>query len=446
MGPTLRVSPGDTLSVKLVNQLPPDDTPYEHNQPGNFNVINLHTHGLHVSPSGNSDNVLLELHPGQEFQYEITIPRDHPAGTFWYHAHVHGSTALHVSSGMAGVIIVEGGIDKLPEIAAAKEQIMLLQQISYDEKGELENYDNFGGGAWAATKRQTTINGQIVPVIRMQPGEIQRWRFIHAGVRETVLLRLKDHQLHEIAVDGLTLGFNLNWEDQPVELEPGYRSDILVRAEALPQGVEEQTYLLVDDPSTATQSLHGIAETEKILARVIVSGTPMNMKMPQDEDLAKYRPHKDIDPAQVTGHQKVEFSVESGIYMVNGKAFTTDHVRTLKLGAVESWTLSTADESTAPNHPYHIHVNPFQYLRKGPDGTEHVVWRDTLMVKKGEPITVYSRYERYIGKFVLHCHILDHEDQGMMEFVEVTHGTTHGEGHAGMGEDHKVKGEKDNER
>ena len=94
-------------------------------------------------------------------------------------------------------------------------------------------------------------------------------------------------------------------------------------------------------------------------------------------------------------------------------------MRRLKLGGVEEWTLRTALTSLAPNHPFHIHVNPFQHTRIGPDGQPETVWRDTVLVRKGKPLTVRTRYVRYTGRFVLHCHMLDHEDQGMMELVEI---------------------------
>src|SRR5690349_12356967 len=114
-GPTLRAKPGDTLYIKMKNSLPPEPHSHagDHNIPHGFNSTNLHTHGLHVSPSDNSDNVFREIGPGQSFDYVIAVPKNHAPGTFWYHAHLHGSTALQVSSGMAGMLIIEGGIDEL---------------------------------------------------------------------------------------------------------------------------------------------------------------------------------------------------------------------------------------------------------------------------------------------------------------------------------------------
>ena len=158
-GPAIIVKPGDTLRVDLINRLDKDDPSCFANPPsglglpagvGCFNTTNLHTHGLHVSPAGNSDNVLLNIAPQTKFPYEINIPADHPSGTFWYHAHRHGSTAMQVASGASGVLVIKGDrpytppspqnpnpiadIDTVLHDAAGaplKEQLFLFQQIAY---------------------------------------------------------------------------------------------------------------------------------------------------------------------------------------------------------------------------------------------------------------------------------------------------------------------------
>jgi len=111
VGSTIVARPGDTLRVRLTNNLPADDPSCQRQQaniniPHCFNSTNLHMHGLWVSPAGNSDNVFLTFRPGMHFEHEYSIPEDHPAGTFWYHPHLHGSTALQVSSGMGGALIL----------------------------------------------------------------------------------------------------------------------------------------------------------------------------------------------------------------------------------------------------------------------------------------------------------------------------------------------------
>jgi FtsP/CotA-like multicopper oxidase with cupredoxin domain len=146
-GPAIEVKPGNTLRIFLDNSLDVKDPscPADgHAGPGCFNTINMHFHGLHVSPTGNSDNVLLNIGPHTKFEYEVNIPADHPSGTFWYHPHRHGSTALQVASGASGALIIRGDrhyvggapgdIDTILHDAAGKpmpEQIFLFQQIPY---------------------------------------------------------------------------------------------------------------------------------------------------------------------------------------------------------------------------------------------------------------------------------------------------------------------------
>ena len=243
MAPTIQVSPGISLSLKVTNNLPQspdcDSHPKDINVPHCFNGTNLHTHGLWVSPSGNSDNVLVDIKPGTSFNYRYDISPDHPSGTFWYHPHRHGSTALQVASGMSGPLIVRG--DRQPSSTktgdidvllkpianqAFNEKILLLQQIPYACSGDESNvqfswkcdpgdigfvesyqqidppkpkepllYRNEDGTVnptWSQSGRHTSVNGNIHPVISTtKTGDIERWRVIHAGNDDTVSIEFR---------------------------------------------------------------------------------------------------------------------------------------------------------------------------------------------------------------------------------------------------------------
>lgn len=430
---------------------------------------------------------MIAINPQKSWEVEISVPTDHPTGTFWYHAHVHGSTALQVSSGMAGAIIIENpddpkSLDSLPEIKAAIEQTLLLQQIVYDEQGQIENYDNFGPGAvkydandgktsyhsgsFARTGRLPTINGQIMPEIVMQPGEVRRWRFIHGGIRETFMVGVTDTDsytyankdprgynkndnwtMNEMAIDGLALGYINGWKE--LELQPGYRADVLVQAPLLKKGEKEKVYYLMDLATSKTDSLLQTAEPAKVLAKIVVRGKAKSMKLPCQANkpcpaMANMRPHKNIEDKELAPTpEKVVFNIAPRIckspgepcdecdpakdedkkkgcktrFMINEIPFSNNNIRklTLTLTTASQWLLS----SNNAVHPFHIHVKPFQLTRKNPLDKDEIVWRDTVLIEKGKPLAIRSRYERYIGKFVLHCHILDHEDQGMMQIVEI---------------------------
>lgn len=530
VGPTIRVRPGDTLYVTLANNLPKNDPscPAEipdHDVPNCFNSTNLHTHGFHVSPAGNSDNVLLSIPPGTAFEYVFNIPKNHPSGTFWYHSHRHGSTALQVSSGMAGALIVTGdrpikdkainGIADIDTILKYKdgrpfdEHILLLEQIAYacgmtpdgkvnwdctNRQGGIEQYgDQFGPGTWPSSGRYTLINGEVQPTWTATTGRIQRWRIIHGGVRDTVLMEISkakpqrqpgglfsfmtkpmsmlqqenwvtencslDHptSVWEFAVDGLT---REKFEEKTVNVfQPGYRSDVLAFFN------EPGTYCVVDEQAKPNQTINQQAKDRRLLALVQVSGSPVpetardylrsqlvaaNADLPASVkaeidklDLTSYAPFENIPAGAVTGQQSLTFFIDTNAnplkFEIDGKSYDPNRIdRTLNLGSVDEWTLT----SQFVNHPFHIHVNPFQIERiVNPQGQPIVdqngvcvdkdsqgnldrqycdqigVFRDTLLVKQNYKITLRSRYDTFIGEFVLHCHILDHEDQGMMQNV-----------------------------
>ncbi|CAO3421821.1 multicopper oxidase family protein [Azospirillum endophyticum] len=233
VAPTIEATPGDTVRITLHNQLPPDpnctnQAAADINTPHCFNGTNLHSHGVWVSPTGNSDNVLVSINPGVDFEYEYNIPADHPAGTFWYHPHRHGSTALQVGSGMAGALIIRGDRPPTPEAngdldtlltspkgVAMTERVLLFEQIPYactkdgklkykddgktidwscapGEVGEVVSYDQFAPGTWEQSGRFTTVNGRVRPIFaNAKTGEPERWRLIHGGVRSPITVEFR---------------------------------------------------------------------------------------------------------------------------------------------------------------------------------------------------------------------------------------------------------------
>jgi FtsP/CotA-like multicopper oxidase with cupredoxin domain/peroxiredoxin len=467
VGPTLRCRPGDLLRITLENQLPAEPyMPGEMNMLHSFNVTNLHTHGLHVSPSGNSDNVLLQVQPQSAQRYEIAIPKDHPCGTFWYHAHQHGSTAAQVGSGMSGALIIEGGLDALDGLRGITDRVLLLQQIPYvlppnaPAKGVIEAEfadQHFGPGTWDKLGRYTTINGQRMPVIRMRPGAVERWRFIDSAVREVIEPRIvlqersnpdapESIPMHEIAVDGLPLG-RIAQRDQ-LDLWPGYRSDVLVKA---PEAAAGAQYILYD--RRVVDHKDADREDRHYLALISIEGAPQPMPLPDEWPMKKLRPAS-IKPESVTGRQFASYGIvkqgnDSLAFTVDRKTFGDDEARKLWLGEVHEWTLTSRNpiaHGAAVSHPFHIHVNPFEVFsilnEKGEEqldidpktGLPLPLWRDTVILHENWKVSARTRYEHFDGVFVQHCHILDHEDQGMMELVEISKPPSDTGGHASAGQ------------
>ena len=560
VAPTIALYPSQSVRIRLHNQLPvedPTDCPRPegraHTVPNCLNTTNLHFHGLHVSPTGNSDNVLLELPPGQNFEYEVNVPVDHPAGTFWYHSHRHGSTAAQVSSGMVGALIVKGrrtldertqngGIADIDTILKnttggdLKESVILLQQIAYacfddptddtvttkqtgdgksvwycppGKAGEVKYYSTqFGPGTWRSSGHFTTVTGKLQPQFgEWKPGEgdpigageIQRWRIIHAGVRDTVALQIikgtnVDPDLAAAPIGALEQS---NWVDQHCKsgdvvpqwefaldgltrkrattktlniVQPAYRSDVLI---AFPS---DELYCVLDQSvqqSSVVNPGPGQKDTRLLAFVKVTGGTPVqgdlkayiadsliaaNPTMPaavaqqlRDDDLAAFAPNTDLSQQPVARSREVTFNIAFPVgaplrFELNGALYDPSRVDFKPvLGTTEDWDVT----STLAAHIFHIHVNPFQIMdikdAKGvsifaPDGhctdldlkdkqAKQVpdpqycdlkgVFRDTIFVKQDYHILLRTTYARYIGEYVLHCHILDHEDQGMMLNVEV---------------------------
>jgi FtsP/CotA-like multicopper oxidase with cupredoxin domain len=415
VGPTLRCRAGDVIEIDLLNQLPPEAPAHHGNGPHAFNTTNLHTHGLHVSPAGESDNVLIEVPPGQRQHYRFEIPKDHPAGTFYYHPHKHGSTAMQLASGMAGALIVEGDVDRLPEIAAARERVLVLQQIPYNQRSRTIEWRDL---LFTDAHTPTTVNGRAKPRLELRPGEVERWRLVHAGVKVPFAVFLVDGSgrqlpLQQIAVDGITTGRLEPLAE--IELGPGNRADVLVQVQA------PGSYHLVSREIV----LRDLPVQRQVLAAVDVKGTPAAMRLPREAELASLAPRKTLAQVPHPGRQVVELWLDGDLPKVNGQPFDARNPpRRLKLGSVDEWTITVL--GTGLNiHPFHLHTNPFEVLAVNGRRLAHPVWRDTVLVASRvaaypvKEVVFRTQYRDFTGKSMLHCHNALHEDMGMMQLVEV---------------------------
>lgn len=520
VAPTIRIAPGRKLTIDLHNRLEACTAEAIAKQRC-FNDTNLHTHGLWVSPAGNSDNVLISISPGERFRYEYEISADHPAGTFWYHPHRHGSGYVQVGSGMAGALIVTG--DRKPTLTSPgdvdillkdqtgvsfPERVMLFQQIQYaclDEKGEIEGRkekedyirpwtcaagrvgriespDN--DWDWQFSGRFTGINGKVQPrLAEARTGQFERWRLIHAGTREPVRMQLRrladsapdlrdvkgeDQEqwisryctgapllMWQIALDGLTRSAARKTDG--AVLFAGDRMDVItrfptagryclihdarrlaekplpLRALAVIQAVGDAGESAVADENmllgsilqqAAERSLPG-AVNARIRARVITD-------LRDGLKLSSFVWHKPIADDEVTGYREAILNIletsKGPFFHVNGRPY--DHRRmdmVLPLGKAEEWHAI----ALLGHHPLHIHVNPFQILKvtnaRGEDVTDPKSpafdpdyeglageWKDTIFLKQDLRVAFRTRYERFTGDFVTHCHIMFHGDHGMM--------------------------------
>lgn len=440
-GPVMRVKPGEALNVELVNSLPAlnDDCTENMNRPHGLNTTNLHPHGLHVSPDYDStgeyfsDNVFVSLVPdGQNVecdmdghgdgmmmnyvwgkaQYRFELPDNHMTGTFWYHAHKHGSTAEQVSDGLAGPLIVEDKPGYFPDyIAQANEKIFVL-----GNKGLYLTREEGGG--------------ELDPVVNIASGEVQRWRIINAmgdGRQYRIpRLSLEGLQVYLIAYDGFTLDkrlpISIDNIDQPwlnpAALSSGNRLDLIVHA---PNDYVARENTVEAPKASFLATLIGRNKPASVFTiNVDVTGEVVDMLWSDEPQLPGAGLVSFDDSA--ASQRKLAFTARSTI---DGESFDGDVEQKLVLGTSEEWTVSNNTEQL---HIYHIHVNPFFITHINgevlPPDSPLRRWQDTLGIPTrddGKPgsMTFKTRYEKFTGQFVIHCHVLAHEDQGMMQIVEV---------------------------
>jgi suppressor of ftsI len=384
MPPTIRLRPGDQLDLDLVNKLP--------------EATNLHVHGMHVSPQGNSDNVFLHIASGQTFRYHYNFPLDLAPGTYWYHSHLHGLTEPQVFAGMSGAIVVDGLREYLPpDLQNVKERLIALKDFQV-LNGAIPT-TNINSNA--PTTR--TVNGQINPTIGIRPGETQLWRLANIGADIFYRLQLPGRTFHVIAEDANPV--STVWSADSLVLPPGKRYDVLVQG-----GPSGRNRLL-----TLAYNQGGDQYPQKTLATVVSTGPAMR---PAGLPTA-FAPSDDLTRAKVDQRRTIVFSENSAgtAFFINGKQFDPNRIDVRsRLNTVEEWTVRNV---TSEQHPFHIHVNDFQVMSVNGAPYHAVGQQDTVVLPIHGEVVIRMRFLDFLGKYVFHCHILNHEDHGMMATIDV---------------------------
>src|SRR5690606_22927119 len=379
---------------------------------------NEHYHGLNVSPRVNpdgtvSDNILISIESGTLASYRIQIPETHNPGLYWYHAHLHGFAEHQVMGGLSGGLIVEGVLDPFPALQDIRERVFLLKDIQITTDGTLP--DDIDPSA--DTNR--TVNGLTQPTIELKAGELQFWRFANIGANMYYRLVLDGHVFQELARDG-------NRHTRLVEMDeillpPGARSEVLVlgtdagefalRTLAFDTGPEGDSY---GEDVLATVFTRDAVETPG-------PALPQPEAFPPVEDLRTLPVAQRRTITFVDGPDPI-FYIDSGAGPVQYDPNRVD--ATIDAGTVEEWTiLNTSGEL----HAFHLHQTDFQVTEINGVPQEFVGHQDSVNVPyqldDGTPgqvkVLIDFRDPIIVGKFVYHCHILEHEDGGMMAIAEV---------------------------
>jgi suppressor of ftsI len=390
-GPTLRLRPGDTVRLTLVNRLRV--------------ATNIHFHGMHVSPSGRSDNVLRTVAAGTTAKYVVRVPRDAAPGTYWYHSHWHdapiGNVEPQVMGGLSGTVIVERLQHRLPApLRNIVERNLVLKDVQLTTRDRIvfRNIDS-------AAPTTRTVNGQVNPVIRIGPGETQLWRLGNQSADIWYRLKLDGTRFHVIAEDGNPVG--RVWSADTLTLPPGKRYDVLV------QGHGGGDYRL------RTLKMNTGPAGDKYPARVLATVRPNRPAVERAALPTSLGPLPDLEHMAVDRRRTLVFSenTRTNRFFIDGKRFNHDRIdQRVKLGAVEEWTIRNVSRE---RHPFHIHVNDFQVISV--DGRPYNArsLADTFPLPVGGEIVIRMHFTDFTGEYVYHCHILAHEDRGMMGTVEV---------------------------
>lgn len=389
-GPVLEFMEGDEVVVRFRNDLPEETT--------------VHWHGLHL-PFDADGSPFHPVAPGETYVYRFTV-RPGTAGTYWYHPHPNHHTGPQVARGLYGGIIVRAPDDPLPVLT---ERLLILSDNRLLEDGSLDlperhspagrvDFENGREGV------HLFVNGVEQPTLDIRPGEVQRWRIINASAGRYYRLAMPGHAMVHIGTDG-----GLFERPVPVDellLAVAERAELLVTggaagSRATLQSLPYDRYI----PQTRPRDWN----TTRHLLTLRTTGAPAApARMPD-----RLRRVPALDPAAATATREIVFSQG----FINGRLMDMDRVDvSAPLGATEIWQV---ENIVGMDHPFHLHGFQFQVLDRDGVPEPFPAWKDTVNLPRKSVVRLIVRYDNYPGKWMFHCHILDHEDHGMMGILEV---------------------------
>jgi FtsP/CotA-like multicopper oxidase with cupredoxin domain len=433
-------------------------------------ATNVHFHGMSVPPICHQDEVLkTSIQPGDPpFEYRFRIPQDEPPGLYWYHPHIHGFSKAQVLGGASGALIVEGLERADPELAGLPERVLVIRdqdllnpdappsksepvvpKTLIDRDGDSAN----NGTGYGRPAKDLSINFVPVPfpdyppaTLAIRPGERQLWRVLNASaityLNLAMIFNRGPQMLGIVAIDGVPLNQNGNptnaieWREH-IGLPPGARAEFIVTGP--PAGTRG---LLVT--RTVDTGQGGENDPNRALATVIASADAQPPRStlpssPQPLPAAALPWLGDVPPARV---RRLFFSEK--LKEPNNPNSATDFYITVdgetpvlfdpasdipnivvRQGDVEDWIIENRSNEL---HAFHIHQIHFLLLDWSGSPVDEPFLRDTVNVPyfNGRTLQYPSvrlrmdfRDQNSVGTFVYHCHLLEHEDGGMMGLIRV---------------------------
>ena len=392
-GPTLEFREGDRVVVHFKNNLPVPST--------------IHWHGLHI-PFDMDGSPFHPVQPGETHDYTFTL-KPGSAGTYWYHPHPHHGTGNQVAKGLYGAIVVRAANDPLP--TSIKEQLLVLSDNRFSETGAIDVAEatspqgriDFENGREGDV---LFVNGKILPTLNIRSGEVQRWRVVNASAARIYRLAIPGHSFLHIGSDGGL--FEHPVEVSEILLTVGERVELLVRGSEVP-GTKTVLQTLAYD-------------------RYIPQTKPKDWNQPRDLLTLQYSKDRPLAPVTLPRtlrkvpaldttavHARRSITLSQG--MINGKLMDINRIDvSALLGKTEIWEI---ENIVGMDHPFHLHGFQFQVLDRDGVPEKQRQWKDVVNVPKHQTARFIVRFDDYPGKWMFHCHILDHEDHGMMGVLQV---------------------------
>ena len=392
-GPTLEVYEGDKVIVHFRNRLSEPTT--------------IHWHGLHI-PNASDGSPYYPVLPGKDFDYVFTLERG-TAGTYWYHPHPDHVTGKQIAKGLFGSLIVRAHDDPLPR--GMKEQLIVLSDNRFNPDGSIDMQDPSTpqGNIDLSNGREGNVlfvNGRVMPTIAIRSGEVQRWRILNASAARVYRLAIPGQTFLHVANDGGLF-------ERPVEVKEilvanSERVELLVRGTGAPGSSTVLQTLPYDRYVPQTKPGDWNAARDLLTLRYTAETPVKAAPIP-----AVLRPIPALDTTLATRTRV--FVMQQGF--INGRPHELNRVDSLaKLGDVEIWQV---ENLVGMDHPFHLHGFQFQVIDRNGVAEPFRSWKDTVNVPKHSTVRFIVRLSDFAGKWMYHCHILDHEDHGMMGVLEV---------------------------
>jgi FtsP/CotA-like multicopper oxidase with cupredoxin domain len=447
VAPTIRVHPGDTIQLSFQNSLP------EFCAVGVVSNANLHFHGLSSSPNAPGDDVIdTNAAPGAAVNYTVVINPDQPPGMYWYHPHAHGLASYEVGNGMAGVIIVEGIGNVVPQTAGLRERIIVL--------GDVPNSSTFAAGEESVLRRTATarrgtqdadespqggnacepetdatpmINGATMAAIGIKPGETELLRVLNASGHRHFDLAIDGQTLQLVAQDGVPIntypGAPATLSVSDVVIPPAGRAEFLVTGSTAPAALISKCYMSGPAGDNDPEIALGVLENDSTWPSPSTATTTATKRVMKLASVRYSQYYHSTMPAPAQ-QRTIHFTEDANGFYINGQAYDPAAAPQIvaQSGTTEAWTL---ENDTQEVHAFHIHQTHFvvESINGIAQPSQH--WLDTFdlspagigvtgqLVPSLTTVLIDFRDPTIRGTFLFHCHILDHEDGGMMAKITV---------------------------